>query len=542
MELKMKKISAGPHVTTVSYRETGFFSKIVEDYLSGAETLRPFYQHPVTLEGIKAAIRARQKFFNQRELLYTELIRQYSGLKISEKLVQNIRLLTREDTFTVTTAHQPNIFTGPVFFVYKILHTIRLAEDLGRELPEYNFVPVYYMGSEDADLGEIGTIFVRGEKYQWNTPQTGAVGRMQIDTAFTDLMDKMEGQLGVDFYGREIMAIFRKAYRPGITLQQATLELVNELFGRFGLVVLIPDNAALKAEFKPIVKKELTAFFSHHCVEKTIEKLGKNYKVQTSGRELNLFYLVDDLRNRIAEKDGSYQVHGTDLRFTQLEILAELDNHPERFSGNVILRGVFQETVLPNIAFIGGGGELAYWLELKNVFETAGVPYPVLILRNSFLLLEKKQENKIQELGFETKDFFLDELTLLQQLVKRSSAQELLLDKQREQITAFYQHLSTTASAVDATLARHVEAIRSQALKKIIGLEKKMVRAERKKFEAENRQIQKLKHQLFPGNNLQERVENLAGFYANHGETLLDTLLSVSPALELLFVILTLDA
>ncbi len=542
MELKKKKMSAEPQVTAVPYRETGFFSKIVEDYLSGSETLRPFYQHPVSLEGIKAAIQARQKFFNQRQLLYTELNRQYSGLKIPEKLERHIRLLTREDTFTVTTAHQPNIFTGPVFFVYKILHTIRLAEDLGRALPEYNFVPVYYMGSEDADLGEIGTIFVRGEAFRWDTPQTGAVGRMQIDAAFTDLMDKMEGQLGVDSYGREIMAIFRKVYRPGISLQQATLELVNKLFGRFGLVVLIPDNAALKAIFKPVVRKELTAFFSHHSVEKTIENLGKHYKVQTSGRELNLFYLTDDLRNRIAEKDGNYQVHGTDIRFTRSEILEELDNHPERFSGNVILRGVFQETVLPNIAFIGGGGELAYWLELKNVFETAGVPYPVLILRNSFLLLEKKQDNKIRELGFETKDFFLDELTLLQQLVKRRSEHDLQLDKQREQIAAFYQHLSTTASAVDATLARHVEAIRSQALKKIIGLEKKMARAERKKFEAEQRQIQKLKHQLFPGNNLQERVENLAGFYANHGETLLDTLLSVSPSLELLFVILTLDA
>ena len=368
------------------YETTGYFSKIVTDYLNQSDALKPFYEFAPTLNGVKKAIAARNNIQTDRILLVNTLKAQYEGIAVSQKVTANIELLLQENVFTITTAHQPNIFTGPLYFVYKIMHAVKLAEELSSSIPEVKFVPVYYMGSEDADIDELGFINVGTEKLQWETKQTGAVGRMKVDKQFIQLIHSMEGQIGVLPFGNTMVDLFKSCYTLGKTIQKATLELVNLLFADYGVVIVVPDSAALKASFIPIIEKELKVQFSHSIVTKTANDLSVNYKVQAAGRPLNLFYLINDKRERIELINGEYHVQALSLVFSEAEILAELNSNPERFSPNVILRGLFQETILPNIAFIGGGGELAYWLELKNVFNAIGVPYPVLVLRNSFLI------------------------------------------------------------------------------------------------------------------------------------------------------------
>ncbi|OYY18445.1 MAG: bacillithiol biosynthesis cysteine-adding enzyme BshC, partial [Sphingobacteriia bacterium 35-40-8] len=226
---------------SLSYHSTGYFSKIVSDYLSGADTLRPFYQHLPNLDGIKDAITARKQFATPRTQLVEQLKEQYAGLALSTKTSQHLEALLADNTFTITTAHQPNIFTGPLYFIYKILHAVKLAEYLSAEMPEYNFVPVYYMGSEDADLDEIGSLNVGGAALQWHTKQTGAVGRMKVDNAFIELIQSIEGQVGVLNHGPELTQLFKQCYQEGRIIQLATLELVNHLFADYGVLVLIPD-------------------------------------------------------------------------------------------------------------------------------------------------------------------------------------------------------------------------------------------------------------------------------------------------------------
>jgi len=366
----------------------------VIDYLNAAEQLQPFYNYPVSLQGIQQSIEARKQFNTNRHLLVDALTTQYNGVNLSASQQNNLNLLLSENTFTITTAHQPNIFTGPLYFIYKILHAAKLSAELKQQLPQYDFVPVYYMGSEDADLDELGFINLNGEKLIWQTHQTGAVGRMQVDKAFIKLIETIHGQLGVEQYGNTLIDLFKQYYTEGKTIQQATLALVNHLFADYGVLVVVPDNALLKKQFQSVVEKELTEQFSHQAVEATIHQLSKHYKVQAGGRDVNLFYLIDDKRERIEISNVKFQISNLKISWTKDEILTELENHPERFSANVILRGVFQETILPNIAFIGGGGELAYWLELKKVFEAVNVPYPMLIVRNSFLIINHNQSEK----------------------------------------------------------------------------------------------------------------------------------------------------
>jgi bacillithiol biosynthesis cysteine-adding enzyme BshC len=260
--------------------------------------------------------------------------------------------------------------------------------------------------------------------------------------------------------------------------------------------------------------------------------------VQAGGRDVNLFYLKDDVRERIETHKAGFAIAGTDIFFIKEEIEVELKEHPERFSPNVILRPVFQEMILPNIAFIGGGGELAYWLELKKVFQAVKVPFPVLILRNSFMIVNKKQAANISKLKFGPADLFEPENELIKELVNRESKLTLQLNEERASLQSLYDKIRLSATAVDISLKKHVDALATQALKRIVILEKKMLKAEKKKFAASQRQIINIKTALFPGGTLQERIDNLMPYYAIYGKDFLDMLYEHSTAIDQEFCIL----
>lgn len=521
------------------YNQTNAFSKIVADYLSGSENLKPFYSSLPTLKGIEETIERKKQQPVDRKMLVDVLKEQYRTVSTTDAVKKNMELLLSENTFTVCTAHQPNLFTGPLYFVYKVLHAIRLAAFLKKQLPRYNFVPVYYMGSEDADFAELNHTYVDGKKIEWKKEQKGAVGRMIVDNSLIQLINELEGQLSSEVYGKEAIDLLRRCYSEGKTIQEATFELVNELHGQWGLIVLIPDNAALKSQMITVFEEDLFNNTSSRIVENSSENLSEHYNVQANPREINLFYLKDNIRERIEEKNGNYSILNTRISFTQEEIRKELVEHPERFSPNVILRGLYQETILPNLIFIGGGGEMAYWLQLKDLFENYKVVYPVLVLRNSFLVVEDKWNEKIQKLDLTVADFFQGENELMNRIVEKNSENKIALNGNFEKAEAFYEQIRTQAEAVDKTLSQYVTAIKTRSLKDLEELEKKMLRAEKRKFEEQQRQIQKIKETLFPNDGLQERVENFSWFYAKWGKAFIEELYKKSLALEQEFTILT---
>ncbi|MGB3007352.1 MAG: bacillithiol biosynthesis cysteine-adding enzyme BshC [Chitinophagaceae bacterium] len=524
----------------IPYRQTGAFSKIALDYIDLEETLKPFFVHLPIIEGIKNAIAARKNFATNREVLVQAIKKQYDGIDINDKVKNNIDSLLSADTFTITTAHQNNIFTGPLYFIYKIVHAIKLADSLKSRLPAYNFVPVFYIGSEDADLDELNHIHLGGEKLVWATKQTGAVGRMKVDKELLDLLNIMEGQLLVLPHGNEIISLMKQFYRAGVSIQQATFQFVNALFEEYGLVVLIPDNPSLKRLMFPFFKEELLKQPAAGIIEISANKLEEaGYKVQATARQINLFYLKDDIRNRIEWKHSRFTVVDTSISFSEAEIIKELETYPERFSPNVILRGLYEETILPNLAFIGGGGETAYWLQLKELFAYYKVPFPMLILRNSFLFIEKKWKEAISKLDFDTEDIFLPGQELLKRLVARESKNQTTLNGSIDVLKELYESFKKQANAIDTTLEKHVESLKSNAVYRLTELEKKMLRAEKRKFSDQQRKILSIKAHLFPGNGLQERNDNLSYYYARWGREFIKLLYDNSLGLEQEFVILT---
>lgn len=524
----------------ITYFQTGYFSAITTDYIDQRENLRPFYQYLPSEESLDELIANRSAYEVNRSLLADTLKEQYKDLDTDTAVLNNIALLRSATTFTITTAHQPNIFTGPLYFIYKILHAIKLAEHCRQKFPQYDFVPVYYMGSEDADLDELGHIHLNGEKLAWQTTQVGAVGRMKVDNELMKLVDRIASEIGIQPYGGEIMAAVKQFYAKGQNIQDATIGFVNYIFGKYGLVIVMPDNAKLKSVALGLFKDELLNQRSFELVQAAAEKLAAaGYKPQAHGRDINLFYLKDDgARLRIEKRDNKWVVLDSDTSFTKDELLAELETHPERFSPNVILRGIFQEMILPNLVFIGGGGELAYWLELKGIFEYYGVPYPMLVLRNSFLVVSKSQAARAAKMGFELADLFKNKLHLQSIWVRQHSDKNILIDDTMLEASAMFDKLSSQAGVIDTTLKAHIYALQKQFEKKITEVGKKFLRAEKRNHADAMRQVETLRAQLFPRNNLQERIDNILPYYAAWGPAFIDALYQHSYTLEQQFVIL----
>ena len=522
----------------IPYRQTNSFSDLVLDYLDHEKKLSGFYEHPISLKGVLSAIEQRRKYSIDRTLLHECLSIQYKNAKCSPKVLQNLERLKDENCFTITTAHQNNLFTGPLYFVYKILHAIKLSSHLNQQLPDNYFVPVFYLGTEDADLAELNHIHIDGERLEWSTSQQGAVGRMVIDASLISLLHRLDGQLSVLPHGKELLQKLHTCFQEGMTLAEATFSFVNELFGRFGLLIINPDDPSLKRQFTSVFKDDLLQQKPASVVDETISALKTaGYHIQAAARPINTFYLDNGLRQRIEKKGESWEILGTPIRYSQDELCSLLNSNPERFSPNVILRGLYQSMLLPDVVFIGGGGEIAYWLEYKSLFDKYKVPMPVLVLRNSFLLLKTAIQEEIRSLGLAPEDLFTDLDQLHLRLINEEEKTQISLQKELDEIYSIYFALIQKAGKLDVTLQGHVGALESKTIAGLEKLEKKLTRALRRKHAESLQKALKIKSSLFPGGGLQERYENVLPYLALYGESFLDLLLEHSLALEQEFTV-----
>jgi bacillithiol biosynthesis cysteine-adding enzyme BshC len=523
----------------ISFQKTGYFTKIICDYLDKKESLNEFYNNYPDIEGFGKQLKSKSESFsdNNRAVLNTSLLQQYGTMQISNKTSENIKLLKQKNTFTITTGHQLNLFTGPLYFLYKIVSTINLSNQLKVEFPECNFVPIYWMATEDHDFEEIQYFNFKGKKINWNRESKGAVGRLSTD-GMSDVLNEFTSLLGVSKNAQELKDLFSKAYIDHNNLTVATRYLANDLFGENGLVIIDGDDRNLKKLFSTYIKNELIDQTSFTEVNKTIDKLSNNYKVQVNPREINLFYLEENLRERIIFENGIFKVNDTDISFTKSEILDEVDNFPEKFSPNVLMRPLYQETVLPNLCYIGGGGELAYWFELKNYFEKVEIPFPILLLRNSVLLITEKQIRKLDKLNISIDDIFIKQNTLIENKVRTISDIKIDFTDQRSQLKKMFIELEELSNCTDKSFLGAVKAQEKKQLNGIENLEKRLLKAQKRKYMEIVNRITILQNELFPNKSLQERQTNFSEFYEGFGNEMIGKIFMALEPLKLEFDII----
>jgi bacillithiol synthase len=478
--------------------QASHFPKLFIDYIEKNTALNEFYDSYPDLKGFEKTLSNRK--FTHRKTLVNALNQQYKDIENPP----NIDLLLEENTFTVTTGHQLNIFTGPLYVIYKIVSTINLARKLKSAFPNYNFVPVYWMATEDHDFEEISSFNLFGQKHKWETEQKGGVGRMnpkELQTIIENLREKPE--------------IFAKAYGNS-TLAAAVRQYMHELFGSQGLVCLDGDDASLKSIFAPVMRQDIIENKAEQIVAETsarLENLG--YKTQIHARNINFFYLDENLRERIEKNGETYTVVNTNLSFSENNILEIIDKNPEKISPNVVLRPIYQETILPNIAYLGGPSEVSYWLQLKDIFEHHEVPFPILLPRNLALVVNDASKKRMEKLNVSPEELFQDDNSLKKSFVEKNSENTLSLADEIEQIGAAFDQIIKKASEVDPTLKPAMESEKVKNATSLEHLEKRIKKAEEKKFETSLAQLQTLKEKLFPGGGLQERSDNFLNFYLN---------------------------
>ncbi len=482
--------------------ETHCFSSFFLDYINQNPELVSFYETFPKLENFQDVIIHRKFNDSNRSVLAESLEKQYEGLEITKEVSSNIEKLKDSKTFTITTGHQLNIFTGPLYFLYKIVTVTNACKELKKKYPEHEFVPVYWMASEDHDFDEINHFYFEGKRFQWDTDQTGAVGRFNPN-GLADLCDKLpnKGTFFKDAYSQESLASAARYY-------------VNYLFGAEGVIVIDADHTSLKKLFTKVIEDDLFNHSANELVNEAnarLEQLG--FKPQVNSREINFFYLDDGVRERIERSGDQFQVLNNDISFSSAEIKKLIQSNPEKFSPNVILRPLYQETILPNLAYVGGPSEMVYWLQLKSTFEHYKTSFPILLPRNFATILTEKDRTKWAKTELSNGDLFLGHEGAFNKWVQANTSDVISYADELAKLEEIYQAIGQKAAKVDPTLEQHVEALKAVSEKRVQLAEKKLLRAEKKKHAEKSKQISDVIEALFPNGSPQERRDNFLNFY-----------------------------
>jgi len=507
----------------INRKEISAFSDLQCKLAYSQEELSEFINKPFSKTAFEGVIAGRTEHFPQQNRDYlVDVIKEQYDDKVTDIQVQ-LSLLKQRNSFTVTTGHQLNLLTGPLYFIYKIAHTIKLAKELTKLHPNQHFIPVYWMASEDHDFEEINHFNLFGQKVEWNSSQKGPVGLFELENWGkwqADLLSILPNS------EKELNEIF--AHYKGTDLADATRSLVHFLFKKHGLVIVDGNHPTLKKLFRKTMAKDVMSSFSFEEVEKTNAKLyTAGIKQQVTPRPINLFFIEKGRRERLIPTEGNIVIEGKG-EFTPIEMLDLIDNRPELFSPNVVLRPLYQETILPNLAYVGGAGELAYWLQLKGVFDTVEQQFPLLNLRNSFQLVDKNTTEKLVELNLTFKDLSVDVEEIKKSYVLSKSGKELDFSDVEVLVEQLEQSLKFKAEQTDGSLVGMVGGEMARFRKSIESIRGRLIKAEKQKFEQDLNRIEKIKSKLFPNNNLQERYDSFLPYYLKYGDGFIEKLIELS--------------
>ncbi|MDH6251947.1 bacillithiol biosynthesis cysteine-adding enzyme BshC [Chryseobacterium sp. H1D6B] len=510
-------------INKISFNDIESIPQLIKDFLN--HKIEGFEDKTFSLDNFSRQIHLKQNSFTlgQREVVFEAFEKQLSGLTLSSKQKENLNDLKAPNTFTITTGHQLNLFSGPVFFVYKILQTIKTCDYLKQNFPDFNFIPVYWMASEDHDFAEINHFKTENNYYEINEKSGSPVGKIEINDTF--FISEFEKEFKDSIFGTELILMMKEAYKAGSTLTEAIKTLVNRLFSNLGLLILDGDSKELKTQIKDVFKEELLNFSLQKTSVEKVDYLTEKYgKVQVNPRDINLFYL-SDTRDRIDFDGQKYIVVDKNIHFTKEEIINELDQFPEKFSPNALMRPVYQEKVLPNLAYIGGNAEIMYWLELKDFFTTINIPFPILIPRNSMLFLKEKTLKKVEKLDLTIEDFFQNFAVITNNKVLENNTVLQLLEQKENLLINNFSELKAIAETTEKSFGNMVKAEEIRQLKSFKRLKKRLLHAEKIKQSELLERLEKLFLDIHPSKTWQERIYNFSIFFADYGYSWLETCL-----------------
>jgi bacillithiol synthase len=492
----------------IPFEQVGNLSEITNAYIHQHPSLKPFVADFFTPEGITNAITHRQFDAGKRKVLVDALKKQYQ--RAGMRVPKNLELLALENTFTVTTGHQLCLFGGPKYFIYKIVSAIKTARNWSKLFPDKNVVPVFWLASEDHDFEEINAVQLFRKKIQTNQPAKGPVGRLK-PTLFDEALNELKEIFKNDEKAQQLVAIFEAAMSRS-TWADATRYWVQQLFGE-ELLIVDGDDEELKRMALPVFQKELAEKVAEKRITETSVMLSeKAFHAQIHPRPVNLFYIEEGLREYIVPiENGQYQIKNTDRKYTEQSLLEHMTKHPETISPNVALRPVYQECILPNLAYVGGPGELAYWFQLKTTFEEFKIPFPLLILRDSFMVVPGRDKEQLIQMKLALTDLFLTEEEIIKTYLGNTITDAVKWSREEEELNRWQQQIMERAKTLDKDMEKMLLAEFAQWNKLFEKLENKLLKNEKQREEVAINRLKKLKQTYHPNQVLNERIDSFIG-------------------------------
>ncbi len=381
--------------------DTGILSKCTKAFIEQNDAIKTLLGPDHAYFSIDQAIKNKSHFTaQQRAVLAKVLHDQYSaylGPSFKSKDKAQIDALNDPNTYTVTTGQQLHLCIGPAFVLYKIIAVIQLCKRLQIEYPDKRFIPVYWMASEDHDIDEIKDIQLFGKKYSWNTNATGAAGKLPL-SGVDELLQNILNSCQLSDAQTHWINSFKQIYSSSKTLSEATFKCIHHMFEEDGLICIDADQAALKTAAIPLIKKDVLEQTNEAVFNQTTAALqGFGYAKQLHARPINCFYMNEQNRTRIENKGDQFHTVDFSKEWTGAQMALEIEQHPERFSPNAVLRPLYQELILPNVAYIGGNAEIQYWIQLSKLFENNQIEAPCLLLRPSVWLCPQKTMDWLEQ-------------------------------------------------------------------------------------------------------------------------------------------------
>ena len=512
------------------YSEFKSFSRLFKAYAGEFDTLAVYFPGDFRDPRQRGQV-ARQVAdqFKHRDKLVAALIKQADLYDADEATRKNIEKLREPDAVAVVTGQQLGLFGGPLYTLLKTITaiqlTIRLGKDKGRPV-----VPVFWLEGEDHDLAEVASAYVLNRNEVESVTYSGAtqsqktvpqaVGRVMFDSSITERIDEFAALLTPSEFHDELMDLVRSAYREGETFLSAFARLLSQLFKGTGIVFVNGDDPELKELAKPLFRKELKEYEkSARLLSGASRKLEENYHVQVQSRPTSIFLHTHEGRHAVRPDESNDGFTCGSKSYTLDELLLLLDSAPELFSPNVVLRPIMQDLILPTAAYIAGPSEIAYFAQYRSLYEWAGVPMPIVYPRASITVLEPKIQRALNKLESSISDFegSLDQMFRSNAVESMDIDADAIFSRASQHIHDAVNTVSPAIESVDQSLVKVAEATRTTLLKDWDKLRNRVIKAEKRRHDETHEQMRRVKTNLFPRGNMQERTISPLYFANKYG-------------------------
>lgn len=465
-----------------------------------------------------------------RQTLSDILLSQNTKFGGDEKTLASARDLANSGTYTVMTGQQVGLFTGPLYTIYKALTAVKLAQTL-EAATSRRIVPVFWMASDDHDYDEINHVHTANENNEVVrlalTPDEPVDRRSAAHIAFgteiSSLIDEFSLSLQDTEHKAEILELLRDSCKVETSLSDGFAALLSRLLRGTGMVLIDPTDPDLKTLMSPVFVAEISNPLrtTRSVLEAGANLASAGFSPQLTRADdaMNLFFYKDHQRAAMSYSDGMIRAQHADLQMSVDDAVQLVQDSPESFSHNVITRPIVQDSLFPALAYVGGPSEIGYYAQLIDVYNQFNLPFPIVYPRSSMTIVESRVRRVIDKYGLNVEDFFGN----IHQVIGQRMQEEIpveLTDTFRETsecIAGFYGRLTKQVGHIDITLRKVAEGAQRKAEFELSKLQDKTLQAVKRSHKTMRQQIDRSEVQLYPRNQLQERVYTIWPFINSHG-------------------------